>query len=388
MKKITNEEFILNLKEKTEYIISLDVYKGNRNKILFKDIRCGHEWYAIPSNILNGRGCSICRGTPKKTHSTFKSELDKKFNGTIVAIDLYSTMHTNMDFKCTLCDHKWTMTPNTILNSSSGCKKCRPQKTSHLILNETTIIKRIHEKHGSSVKMIGDYSGLDNTMTFYNNVCGHYFTSTPYRVSTRVYCSVCVTGKAKSHDTFINEVNEKNPTIKVIGSYKKAKEKIEFGTYDCNHTWFASPSNILRGQGCPKCAYLTTSKISLYIFDKLKSLLQMTLTYGVNNELKIFYTKNKKYYYDCLIDDNIIIEYHGKVFHAHPLIKYDGIFKSYEEMSKKDTHKRNVAIQNGYTYIEIYEYDFNSRDEIVDTLFNYFTKKIISKISINGTYYS
>lgn len=56
------EQFIIDLHNKHEgSIIALEDYKGKTFKILFKDVRCGHEWHSTPDIVVNsGSGCPTC----------------------------------------------------------------------------------------------------------------------------------------------------------------------------------------------------------------------------------------------------------------------------------------------------------------------------------------
>lgn len=61
-KKKSNIQFILDLKEKgiLESILPLEEYKGCKERILFKCLKCGKEWMATPDNILQYKGCPNC----------------------------------------------------------------------------------------------------------------------------------------------------------------------------------------------------------------------------------------------------------------------------------------------------------------------------------------
>ena len=61
-KKKSNIQFILDLKERgiLESILPLEEYKGCKEKILFKCLKCGKEWMATPDNILQYKGCPNC----------------------------------------------------------------------------------------------------------------------------------------------------------------------------------------------------------------------------------------------------------------------------------------------------------------------------------------
>ena len=60
--------------------------------------------------------------------------------------------------------------------------------------------------------------------------------------------------KKKTHEEYVEEVSIKNFNIDVIDMYINSHTKIMHKCKICEHTWEVSPSNILQGRGCPKCA--------------------------------------------------------------------------------------------------------------------------------------
>lgn len=60
--------------------------------------------------------------------------------------------------------------------------------------------------------------------------------------------------KKKTHNEYIAEVELSYPNIEVIGVYVSSHEKIKHKCRIDNYEWDATPHNILKGRGCPKCA--------------------------------------------------------------------------------------------------------------------------------------
>lgn len=60
--------------------------------------------------------------------------------------------------------------------------------------------------------------------------------------------------KKKTHEEYVNELFQKNPNIEVIGKYISTHTKITHRCKIDEYEWNASPANILRGRGCPKCS--------------------------------------------------------------------------------------------------------------------------------------
>ena len=58
--------------------------------------------------------------------------------------------------------------------------------------------------------------------------------------------------KKKTNNEFIKELKLINPEITVIGKYIGALTKIEV-QHTCGYKWSSIPSNLLKGNSCPKC---------------------------------------------------------------------------------------------------------------------------------------
>lgn len=59
--------------------------------------------------------------------------------------------------------------------------------------------------------------------------------------------------KKKTHEEYVADVNKINPNIEVIDRYVNTNTKILHHCKIDDCTWYAVPSNILNGKGCPQC---------------------------------------------------------------------------------------------------------------------------------------
>lgn len=59
--------------------------------------------------------------------------------------------------------------------------------------------------------------------------------------------------RKKTHEEFVNEVKESNPNIVILGHYEGANTKVLCLCLKHNVEWYARPSNIIKGSGCPIC---------------------------------------------------------------------------------------------------------------------------------------
>ncbi len=60
--------------------------------------------------------------------------------------------------------------------------------------------------------------------------------------------------KRKTHEEYVAEIALKNPNIEVLGIYIDSKTPVLHRCKIDNYEWYARPSKIIYGQGCPKCA--------------------------------------------------------------------------------------------------------------------------------------
>ena len=59
--------------------------------------------------------------------------------------------------------------------------------------------------------------------------------------------------KKKTHEEYVDELKQKNPTVEVIGKYIDADTSIMHHCLQHNVFWSTAPSRVLRGAGCEKC---------------------------------------------------------------------------------------------------------------------------------------
>lgn len=97
-------------------------YYNNKTKILCRCKIDGYEWNALPTNLIQGRGCPLCGGTLQKTHDEYVENVDK-INQNIEVVGRYINVRTPILHKCKIDGCKWMAKPNNIL-SGRGCPIC------------------------------------------------------------------------------------------------------------------------------------------------------------------------------------------------------------------------------------------------------------------------
>lgn len=59
--------------------------------------------------------------------------------------------------------------------------------------------------------------------------------------------------RKKTHEEYVAELAEKNPTVEVVGKYIDALTKIEHHCLTHDVYWETTPSRALQGVGCKMC---------------------------------------------------------------------------------------------------------------------------------------
>jgi predicted GIY-YIG superfamily endonuclease len=99
------------------------------------------------------------------------------------------------------------------------------------------------------ITMIGKYYNT-HTLTLFNCIHKHEWLATPTNVLRGSGCPECAGNKLSTEEF----VKTKLPSsISMIGQYINARTKIKF-RHDCGKEWESTPDNIIRGKGCPSCA--------------------------------------------------------------------------------------------------------------------------------------
>jgi len=122
------------------------------------------------------------------------------------------------------------------------------------------------------------------------------------------------------------------------------------------------------------------SNESYLFFQSIESKLSENFNCLYGNDEFFLYDKDAKkiYFYDfCIFSKKIIIEYHGSFWHANPdknSNDWKNSMYSYEQSAQKDEAKKQLAINNGFTYEVIWDYEKNN-EKTINRLLNIITNK-------------
>ena len=296
------------------------------------------------------------------TNLEFIKKLSEKRND-VINIDNYIGSEIKIKFRCLKCKHEWDSKPSNIL-SGKGCPNCSRKKTNEFFLEE---LKNINNDIIATESYIKD----DVKMKFKCKKCQYEWYQTPNNILNRKCgCPICAIKKINdsntlSHSEFLSKKYLFNKDVEITGIYIKNKFKLEVKCLTCGYEWKLLPSNILKGQGCPKCMESHLEQ-SIYSFLDLK---------------KIIYERQKKFDWlgrqslDFYLPDyNIAIECQGEQ-HFKP-VKHFGGYNRYIDTINRDLKKKILCNDNNINIIYVYDNKFNK---------NINDNQIISEVYENST---
>ena len=115
--------------------------------------------------------------------------------------------------------------------------------------------------NGIDVKVLGVYKSSASRIQVQCKVCGHIWAP---RADTLLQgnsnckkCGIIKNGKAhlKSHEKFLTEAEERNPTVEILGHYTKAADKIHVRCRLCGLEWYPVANSLVKKNpsSCPEC---------------------------------------------------------------------------------------------------------------------------------------
>jgi len=261
--KLTTE--IVNQRLSSRGIELIGEYLNNRTKSSFKCL-FGHRWITTPDSVMGGKGCPVCSGNLPLNAEIVNERIEARG---LKLLGAYKNHQTKTLFKCAN-GHQWMAKPNFILGGG-GCAIC----SGNSVLNRDAINLKLK---GRGIELIGDYLNA-RTPTKFRCPKGHEWAGITDNILNKDSgCPHC-SGIHVLSEELVNE-RLADRGISLIGSYKSVETKTKFRCLE-GHEWMATPSNILRGRGCPSCTVFGTNNDALYIWKALGLTFNGTQVYKV-----------------------------------------------------------------------------------------------------------
>lgn len=152
----TNEEFLKIVKEKLDYIEILDEYKGTKEKVRYKCLKCGYINSKRAGNLIEGHGCPHCKAlNDRLSHSDFIERM-KNINPFLEIIGEYKTCTTPLEARCSVCGKIFSTKPEGLLRKT-GCPYCNLSKGERdvSIFLDRNCIKYVQQKKYDDLTGLG-----------------------------------------------------------------------------------------------------------------------------------------------------------------------------------------------------------------------------------------
>lgn len=253
--------------EYIEYFIKKEINGKSRG---FLKIRCTkHEniWNAtIDSHINKATGCNICSrelvaANQRSDINEIKSKIEKIHPDYIVPINqTYFNQHTNLIYYCKIHGKQKGRALNLI--NGQGCPVCGQENRNKLFRDDwNEVIKKIENKHKNYIVYREQrFENHHSPIVYKCSIHGDKVSTANSLLSKGTGCNEC--GKYKRAESqksnwveVVNKIHSinKNIIIDVNQHYENTNSPV---IYFCKKhgKHYATPSKLLMGRGCPKCA--------------------------------------------------------------------------------------------------------------------------------------
>lgn len=190
----------------------------------------------------------------KVTNESFLEEIQDLINPNVEIVGKYVKSNQKILCKCKLCGYEWGMLPGNI-KKGRGCPKCMYKKS------EKTKNSKSKEKllsfieKNCSFKIVGDYINSTTKVECECSICGYHWSPLPSNILKGQGCPKCGRKSCSKKLTISKEeIIEKLPENIELLQYTRAGEPALFKCKICSHEWFYTPSNLIsKARGCPIC---------------------------------------------------------------------------------------------------------------------------------------
>lgn len=365
----TTSEYQAELFMKNPCIEVVDEFINATTNILHHCKICNYEWNAKPSNILSGKGCPNCgikrRNLGRKpTQEEYITRVKLK-NKLLDVVGTYVDMNTKIEHKCLICNNIIMITPEHVLRGY-GCKKCSSLRTRQkLLLSPEQFEKNVH-KNDCNIILTTKYVDNKTPINCQCKSCGHkWIVKSPFQLYNS-HCPRCVAiekgEKSRlDYNTFQSTIL---PDITLLSDYIGINQKIDCSCNKCGFSWTVNQAGSLRRSGCPNCnkshgesrikLYLDNNNISYKWQKCFKGLV------GIGGGLLL---------YDFYIEQyNLLIEFQGK--QHKQIVQYFGGKEQFKKQQEHDRRKRKYAKDHNINLLEIWYYDIDKIDNILEQTLN------------------
>ena len=253
-KKSSTNEFKDKLYNVNKYIEVIGEYEKAIIPIEVKCKICGHIWKSTPNNLLRNHGCPICYYNKISTKSEeFKDyDLDKirdevfERYKTLNILEPISNLNSDINCECQDCGYKWTSTLRklSLLTFDNCCPVCAGRK-----FDSNELLAYIKDNH----------IDIENVPKLKSEIikctcqqCNYSWETTSLSLLNRKGCPKCNNRVRKTHEEFLEDLENTNPNVKILSKYVNSHTKVKRKCLICGDISELLPRDIKNGS-CKGC---------------------------------------------------------------------------------------------------------------------------------------
>jgi hypothetical protein len=340
----------------------------NRSKLRWR-CAAGHEWNAIPQNVIRNHWCLICgneRQGRAKALTIERMHEEAARRGGVCLSKQYRNTFTKLLWRCGQ-GHEWEAVPGSILRSGgrkgSWCPICagRLSKRDHLKL-----LAEVAKSRGGlllSKRYVGAKSPL-----LWRCSAGHTWKATPDCVKRGTWCRVCafkrngdrLRGRSlpcsrMSEEARAASLERIRGFAKQFGGVCLASSYENIATpvlWRCaeGHEWEARPYTVQNGHWCPSCSVGVSERICRALLERItgESFPKRRPTW-----LKLKGERGRGMELDGYSESlRLAFEYQG-VQHQKFIPHFHRMKSHFDRRKRMDSLKRRLCKQNNVLLLEI-----------------------------------
>jgi len=362
MAKKLSYEYIKNFIENAAYQLINTEYVNNKTKL---DLVCpnNHSFQMTWNHFRDGSRCPQCKYEKLSEKFRFDYDYVKYFievesnSGFKLISTEYKNNSEKLHMKCPN-NHDVYITFSCFRNQGIRCKECSglKQKTTDVFKKE------VFDLVGDEYTVLGEYKNTKTKILMRHEICKTEYEVSPCNFLAGKRCPKCAidinANNKRLNYQYVYDFIKNEGFVLLSKTYKNAKQKLNIKCSN-GHLFQCAWDNFLNSKKCPICSESQGEK-KILKFLKSKNILYETQKkfrglIGLNGGLLS---------YDFYLPDyNWLIEYQGE-FHDG-----NGNYYVKQNLAKQQEHdrrKREYAKKHNIKLIEIWYYDFDNIEQILD----------------------
>lgn len=257
-RKKSPADFAREASERNEHVVVVSEYVNAKTQVEVECVYCGERYMAFPGNVLKGTKHKTCRHMDQRiTMEEFVHRLAED-NPTVELVGNYTQANAYATFRCVTCGNVWSAWAASVLR---GCGCPSPECVSKKIADART---KTHDEFvrelavaKPDIEVLGTYINSNTSIEVRCRVCGYKWDADPSHLLHDTGCPKCAGNLRYDQDSFVEQVAKYHPTVEVLGTYTRSKDRIHVRCKVCGHEWDPEAGNLSAPTstgGCLKCA--------------------------------------------------------------------------------------------------------------------------------------